>query len=273
MFLYHILILALIQGITEFLPISSSGHLALAHIFTGNDTLMTQEKRLIIDVAVHIGTLFSVLLYFRHDVIAMVKAVATPQTASQGRSLLLKIIIGSIPVILGGYFLKQNLPGWLGSLEIVAWMTLIFGVVLWIADKNPHQYKATEDLSIKDAFLIGLAQMLALIPGVSRSGITMTMGRFLNMSAQEAARFSLFLGMVAISGAGFLAGLDVLDMDNVSFGFDVLIAVLLSFISGLAAISLMLSWLEKHGFGIFVLYRVLLGGGLLIMIYALPQIM
>lgn len=272
MFLYHILILALIQGITEFLPISSSGHLALTHIFMGNDQLLSQNQRLLIDVAVHVGTLFAVLVYFYKDVLAMLKAALSPQKQSEGRNLLLKIIIGSIPVILAGYFVKQYLPNWLGSLEIVAWMTLIFGVVLWVADRNPNQFKTSEDLTLKGAFAIGCAQVLALIPGVSRSGITMTMGRFLKMSASEAARFSLFLGMVAISGAGFLGTLDLLDMQDLDFGMDILVAIVLSFISGLAAITLMLSWLQKNGFGIFILYRIVLGGGLLILIYGFPNL-
>jgi len=265
--LYHIIILALIQGITEFLPVSSSGHLVLFHhILEGSVANLCWEDNRLIDVAVHVGTLFSVLVYFRQDLLSMAQGALCKN--AEGSKLLKHIIIASIPVILAGLVLNILKPDFLCLLEIVAWTTLIFGIVLWVADKYFPDTKKLSDLNTKDAFLIGLAQMLALIPGTSRSGITMTAARFLGFSRVEAAHFSLLLAIVAISGAGFLSVIDLVHADNLELGFDFIIAAVLAFISGWIAISLMMKWLAKASFLPFVLYRIVLGGILLFLIYS-----
>lgn len=270
MILYHIIILAVIQGLTEFLPVSSSGHLGLFHCFIDQCDQWDAEN-ITMDIAVHVGTLFSVLLYFWRDVVKMfigVKDIGTGKAKTDNANLLLFVLISSIPVIVAGLVLKIFEPDWLKTLHVIAWATIIFGVVLWWADAKTTATREIKDLTFKDAILVGLAQMLALIPGTSRSGITMTAARFLGFSRTESAHYSLLLAMVAISGAGALIGLDLIKEADVQLGINALIAVVFSFISGLIAISLMMKFLEKCTFTIFAIYRIILGGGLLILLYA-----
>lgn len=258
MSLFHIVILALVQGITEFLPISSSGHLVLAHEVIGKTV-----DDLTMDVAVHVGTLAAVLLYFYKDVLRMLCTLK----GGGDKKLILAIIIGSLPVVAAGFIIHLTGPDWTRSLYLTAWCTLIFGIILGLADKYKPAEKSLDQLTIKDAFLIGLAQMLALIPGTSRSGITMTAGRMLGFNRADCARFSLLLATVAISGAGTLGGFDLMQSGNIDLGIDILLAAILAFLSGLAAIALMMRWLEKASFMPFVIYRVILGLLLLGLLY------
>lgn len=266
MLLYHIVILALIQGISEFLPISSSGHLVLTHYLLGESEpdLCWQQNRLL-DVAVHVGTLLSVMIYFRKDLLSIVKHLNKPKSSEF--KLGGHIILASLPVIIIGFILQQFQFSFMCLLEVMAWMTLIFGVVLYFADKFDMK-RNLSDMRLGHAFFIGLSQALALIPGVSRSGITMTSARFLGFNRVDAAKFSLLLSIVAISGAGTLSGLEIIETKNYAFTFDILVAVILAFISGLIAITLMMKWLAKASFLPFVIYRVLLGFLLLGLIYS-----
>ena len=266
----HILLLALVQGITEFLPVSSSGHLVLTHYLLGGgsvDLCFTQNRML--DIAVHVGTLFSVLVFYRRDVAALLRGVFAPGTggAAGGRKLIAYLVLASLPVIAAGFALHAAQPDFLCSLKLMAWMPLIFGIVLWIADRTPREDKTVEAMGWRDALLIGAAQILALLPGTSRSGITMITGRFLGYSRTEAARFSILLALVAISGAGVLTGKDVVESGDFAFGLDIALAVLFSFFAGWAAIALMVKWLERSSFKPFAVYRILLGGGLLVWLY------
>ncbi len=266
MIFYHIILLAIIQGISEFLPISSSGHLVLTHALLDGETsnLCWVENRMM-DVAVHVGTLLSVLIYFRRDIFGMAKNAFVVQ--SNDSKLLRYIIIASLPVIFIGLLLQLWQPSLLCSLKVMAWMTLIFGVVLGFADTFKTN-KTLLNMSHSNALIIGLSQALALIPGVSRSGITMTSARFLGFSRVDAAKFSLLLSIIAISGAGFLTSLDLIQTDNLSFGIDIAFAIIFSFIFGYIAISLMMKWLTTSTFKPFVIYRILLGTGLLILLYS-----
>lgn len=269
MSLFSIIILALVQGITEFLPISSSGHLIMVHRLFGD--LESWDNRLVLDVAVHLGTLLSVLAYFRKDVWAMLSGamnILRGDISSSGARLDLYVIAASVPVIIAGLILHLTQPSWLLLMNIVALTTLIFGVILWIADRRPAAGKRLDELTLKDALLIGLAQMLALIPGTSRSGITMTAARFLGYSRTESAHFSLLLAIIAISGAGTIAGLELYQSRNITLGLDALIAALISFIAGWVSISLMMKWLERASFTPFAIYRIILGIALLIIINA-----
>lgn len=264
--LYHILILALVQGISEFLPISSSGHLVLTHSILGNNNIdLCWNQNRMIDIAVHVGTLFSVLVYFRKDLIEIFYGALKKN--EHGFLLLKNIIIASIPVVIGGFILNYLQLSILCLVEIMAWMTLIFGIILLIADRF-DQSKTLNDMRGLQAFIIGLSQASALVPGVSRSGITMTSARFLGFSRLEAARFSLLLSIIAIGGAGILGGFDLYQNNNLAFGSDVLIAIGLSFIAGWAAISLMMKWLSKASFLPFAIYRIILGAILLGLIYS-----
>ena len=269
MLLYHIILLAIIQGITEFLPVSSSGHLGLFHCFTDHCNYW-DTKNLTMDIAVHVGTLLSVLTYFWRDVVKMivgVKDIGTGQAKSDNAKLLYFMFISSLPVIIAGFILNILEPDWLKTLHVIAWATILFGILLWWADRKTQSTRTIDNLTIKDALLIGLAQMLALIPGTSRSGITMTAARMLGYSRQESAHYSLLLAIIAISGAGTLIGLDLLKSEDVQLSLDVLIAVILSFISGWIAILAMMKFLEKCTFTIFAIYRVILGGALLTLLY------
>ncbi len=269
MSLYHIVILALIQGITEFLPVSSSGHLVLAHAVMGDNG--GWEENLTLDVAVHVGTLFSVLLYFRKDLKNMFSGLwqlTAKKEKSDGLKLLLLILVGSVPVILAGLALHFLKPEWLRSVEVIGWTTLLFGLLLWAADKLKPSEKTFEQLTYKDVALIGLAQALALIPGTSRSGITMTAARWLGFKRTDAARFSLLLAMAAISGAGTLQGIGLIKSGDLMLGLDALIAAAMAFIAGWVSIDLMMKWLAKATFTPFVIYRIVLGVLLLGLIYS-----
>jgi undecaprenyl-diphosphatase len=270
MLFYHIIILALVQGITEFLPVSSSGHLVLAHEFiNGGEAGDRWGADLTMDVAVHVGTLFSVLLYFRKDI---AKIFCGAFKAAKGNSdsndlrLGISVLIASAPVIAAGLTLEVLEPQFLRSPAVIAWTTLLFGILLWVADRFFPAEKQLENLTYTNALWVGLAQVLALVPGVSRSGITMTAGRFLGFSRTESARFSLLLAIIAISGAGTLQVFELIASRNLALGMDVLLAMVLAFFSGLAAISLMMRWLSKATFTPFAIYRVVLGGLLVILL-------
>lgn len=269
MIFYHIILLAIIQGLTEFLPVSSSGHLGLFHCFTDQCDQWDAEN-LTLDIAVHVGTLLSVLLYFWRDVFRMMvglRDIGTGKTKTSESRLLAFVLVSSIPVILAGLILHVLEPDWLKTLHVIAWSTIIFGIVLWWADKKTDTGKTIDQMSFKDAIFIGLSQMLALIPGTSRSGITMTASRMLGYDRTESARYSMFLAMVAISGAGALISLSLIKDGNLELGLNALIAASFSFISGIIAIHLMMKFLEKSTFTIFAVYRIILGGALLILLY------
>ena len=264
--LYHILILALIQGLTEFLPVSSSGHLVLTHHLLGEGkTDLCWETNRMIDVAVHVGTLLSVLVYFWRDLWDMARNLFNFKSTEF--KLITHLGLASIPVILAGLIIHKIEPSFLCMIEVMAWMTIIFGIVLWVADKYFDETKTLDQMNYFQATLVGLSQCLALIPGTSRSGITMTAARFLGFKRTEAARFSLLLSIVAISGAGFLTSLDLIESGNMSLGSDVLTAIALSFLAGWGAIALMMRWLQKSTFTPFAIYRIILGIIILTVLY------
>ena len=271
MLFYHIIILALIQGITEFLPISSSGHLVLFHEFITTNNDIYRNENFMMDVAVHVGTLFSVLLYFRNDVYTMFCGLNNIITGNKNNAdirLILYVFISSLPVVIAGFIFYKFAPVWLRSIEVIAWTTLIFGIILWWVDKIKPVERTIKTLNVWDALWIGCAQILALIPGVSRSGITMTAARWFGFTRTESARYSLLLAIISISGAGVLNGIDLLKINDSALTFDVFIAAFLAFISGFIAISIMMRWLERASFALFAAYRVILGLGLLGIIYS-----
>ena len=262
--LLHLTVLALVQGITEFLPISSSAHLVLVPVLTGWD-----DQGLILDVAVHVGTLFAVLVYFWRDIMLMVVGAVQLVTGrwTEGARLALLVVVASVPALAAGFALHALAPDLLRSVEVIAWATLGFGLLLWLSDRIGGIARRVEALRFGDAVLIGLAQALALIPGTSRSGITMTAGRFLGMARDEAARFSLLLSIPTILGAGAVGALDIYEAGDVALGTDAALAAGLAFLSALIAIALMMRWLRHASFTPFVIYRLLLGIGLLVYLY------
>ncbi|WP_439121933.1 undecaprenyl-diphosphate phosphatase [Marivita sp.] len=266
MALTHLLILALIQGVTEFLPISSSGHLILLPNLTG---LTDQGQAL--DVAVHVGTLVAVVLYFWSDVKVVTTGVgrlARGRIDTQGAFWALCLLIATIPVVLCGLALK--LSGYndvLRSTAVIGWTMLIFGVVLYWADQSGPTVKKAANWSIKDAAIMGLWQALALIPGTSRSGITITAGRQLGYDRESAARLAMLMSIPTILASGTLLGVEVAQEANMAILRDAAIAAVFAFLAALAALTLMMRLLKSVSFTPYVIYRVVLGVILLIIAY------
>jgi undecaprenyl-diphosphatase len=249
----HIFLLSAIQGVTEFLPISSSSHLI---IFA--DYANFKDKSLSIDVSLHIGSFIAVLTYFHKDLTNFIK----------NKDLFYKIILASIPVMLFGFFLVQNnLIEKLRNIEVIGWTTLIFGILLFISDKYKLEKKIDNNFNYKSAIFIGLFQILSLIPGVSRSGISITAARFLNFKRFDAAKISFFLSIPTL-GAVSIFGLKnlILSEDLILSSFN-LASILFSFIFSLVTINYFLKYIKYFSLNIFVIYRVVLGIILLTITY------
>lgn len=262
--LLHLVVLALVQGITEFLPISSSAHLVLVPALTG-----WEDQGLIIDVAVHVGTLAAVTVYFRRDIAVMVVGFLKLLIGrwTPGGRLALLVAWATIPAVAAGAALHATMPQGIRSIEVIAWTTIVFGIALYAADRLSLQVRKVEHVGWAAALFVGVAQALSLIPGTSRSGITMTAGRLIGMERTEAARLSLLMSIPTILGAGTLAGLDLAEAGDAALTGDAILAAVLAFAAALAAIWALMRWLKFAGFGPFVVYRLLLGAGLLWWIY------
>ena len=265
----QILILAAIQGITEFLPISSSGHLILVPNFIG-----LMDQGLMMDVAVHVGTLAAVIIYFWRDILGMIIALFRifQQMVNHRKFdaefwLFCKLVIATLPTIMAGFYVNKYMGADLRTLELIGWTTLSFGILLFIADKINMTVRKMEHISFRGAFFIGLMQAVALVPGTSRAGITMTAARFLGVERQDAARFSLLLSIPTIIGAGVLKGFELSETENTVLIYDVLMLAGFSFLFALVAISLLMVWLRRASFTPFVIYRILLGSMLLGIVY------
>ncbi len=268
-----LLLLALVQGITEFLPISSSGHLILMREFGADAGLDTEganaNAELVMDVALHVGTLLAVILYVWRDLFQIAGGLVQGALGRRegGWHLAWQVALATIPVIIIGFLAKDLLTDNVRTVEIIGWTTLIFGILLWAADRVADKLPL-ENLGYGRALLIGFAQVLALIPGVSRSGICMTMGRAVGLNRVDAARFALLLSIPTILGAGALAGLDLYAAGDVQLEQDALIGGLLAFVSAWLAIIFMMRWLKEATFLPFVIYRLILGAILLSFAYA-----
>lgn len=262
--IYYLLVLAIVQGITEFLPISSSGHLVLVAKF-----IDFSNHSLTLDVAMHVGTLGAVLIYLWRDIGLMFWGVFEFFSGNKtlGGKLFLWLIIGTIPVAGCGYILNQYFPNGIRDIQTIAWMTLIFGVFLMLSDKIGMTFRRIEHLRFADVILISIVQVLALIPGTSRSGVCITAGRFLGMERAAAARFSLLLSIPAILGAGSLKGYDLWQSDNLIMTDAAFLAAVIAFLVAFISIFLMMAWLRKSSLTPFAIYRILLGGLLLVAPY------
>jgi len=260
----QILVLAIVQGITEFLPISSSGHLILIPALTG-----WPDQGIAMDVMVHVGSLVAVLVYFWRDCLGLVRGglnLLRGRLTDEGR-MAIYILLATIPAMVFGLYLKASgMSATLRSVEIIAWNAIIFGVVLYVADRVGKRLKKMEDMTLAPAMMIGVAQALALIPGTSRSGITMSAARLLGFERPEAARFSFLLGMPAISAAGLVTVLEFVEAGE-GIPTDALLAAFLTFFSALAAIALLMAVVKRTSFLIFVLYRFALGLVLFALLY------
>jgi undecaprenyl-diphosphatase len=260
----HILVIAIIQGVTEFLPISSSGHLVLIPHLTS-----WPDQGRLMDVAVHVGTLAAILIYCWRSLFRMLAGVVLilRGRSNDGFRQFSLLIVATLPVVIAGYGMAKYLNTPLRGVEVVAWATLGFGILLWVVDRTAMTVRQIAHLTFRDALIIGLAQVLALIPGTSRAGITMTVGRLLGMERAAAAEFSLLLAIPAILGAGLLEGQTLYSSGNLALTKDAAIAAGLAFVTALIAVTLMMAWLKRASFAPFVMYRVVLGVGLLSWIY------
>jgi undecaprenyl-diphosphatase len=260
--LFQLILLAVIQGITEFLPVSSSGHLILLPELT---SLADQGQAL--DVSVHLGTLGAVILYFWRDVreaAGGVPRLVRGQLDTPGARLAFLLLVATIPAVVVGYLLKSSgVIDMLRSAFVIGWTMLIFGVVLWWADQRGAEVKQAEDWTLREAWLLGLWQAVALIPGTSRSGITITGARFLGYARADAAKVAMLMSIPVILASATLLGVDVIRDGDLGKLTDLAIATALAFLSALLALVLMMRLLRSVSFTPYVIYRVVLGVGLI----------
>jgi undecaprenyl-diphosphatase len=270
--LLHIAVVAIVQGLTEFLPISSSGHLILAWQALEQGTgqpVPPESQQLVMDIAVHVGTLGAVMAYLWREIWLILRGVglAARGRPSPGLRLLGLIVIATIPVIIAGFLLDMFVGTALRSAEIIGWAFIIFGLLLYIVDRISLTVKRMEHVGLGSALFVGFAQALALIPGTSRAGITMTAARMLGYERVDAARFSMLLSIPTIVAAGALAGYKIYKTENISLGLDAVLGGALAFVVALLAILAMMSWLKRASFTPFVIYRVIFGIFLLAVFY------
>jgi undecaprenyl-diphosphatase len=248
----EVLILSAIQGISEFLPISSSAHLILVSSLYDFKT-----SSLLIDISLHLGSLFAIIYFFRKDLLDV----------KNNKRLLSLIIVGSIPLIIVGYILySTGIIHELRNIKIIAWTTLIFGVILFIADKNRFDKKISSNLNLQSILFISLFQILSLVPGVSRAGITITAARILKFNRVDSSKISFLLSIPALGGASFLGLKDVVDQ-SIEFNYLVIIAIISSFIFSFMTVKFFLIYINKFSMNAFVIYRILIALILFSIIY------
>ena len=248
----EILILSAIQGISEFLPISSSAHLILISNFYDFKT-----SSLLIDISLHLGSLFAIMFYFKKDLFDL----------KNNKRLLGLIIVGSIPLMIFGYILhSSDLIYFVRNVEIIAWTTLFFGFILYFSDQSKIKKNISKNLNLKSIIFIGIFQILALIPGVSRAGITITAARFLNFNRVDSTKISFLLSIPALIGASSLGITDAFK-ETLEISYLSIIAIVLSFLFSFITVKYFLKYVNNFSLNIFVIYRVFLGIILLLIIY------
>ena len=249
----EVLILSFIQGITEFLPVSSSSHLLIISEFSN-----FKNQSLSLDVSVHIGSFIAVIVYFYKEIINFV----------ENKDLFFKIFFSSIPVMILGFFLvKTNLIDELRNIKIIGWMTIIFGILLYISDKFKLDKNISSDFNFKTALIVGLFQVISLVPGVSRSGITITAARLLNFKRYDAAKISFLLSIPTLGAVSLFGINNIITSNDLLFSKLNLISIILSFFFSLITIKFFLKYLKEFSLKIFVIYRVILGLIILFLAY------
>ncbi len=248
----EILILSAIQGISEFLPISSSAHLIIV-----SSLYDLKASSLLIDISLHLGSLLAIIFFFRKDLFDI----------KNNQKLLSLIIIGSIPLIIFGYILHSTeLIHLLRNIKVIAWTTLIFGIFLYFSDQKKIYKNISSNLNIKSIVFIGMFQILALIPGVSRAGITITAARLLSFNRVDSGKISFLLSIPALAGASFL-GLKDIPNESIEINLLVIIAIILSFLFSYLTVKFFLRYLNRFSLNIFVIYRITIALILLSIIY------
>ena len=250
--LLEIFLLSIIQGVSEFLPVSSAAHLIIA-----SNIYEFTNQSLLIDISLHLGSLLAILFYFKEDIFDL----------NKNKNLFYKIAIGTIPLILFGYLLySTDIIHQLRNIKVIAWATLFFGILLYIADKNKFLKKIDTDFNMKSVLIISFFQVLALIPGVSRAGITITAGRILGFDRTDSTKISFYLSIPALLGASTL-GIKDLFKENIDFNLLVLVGVFLSFLFSLITIKIFFKFIKNFSLNVFVIYRIFLAIILFYIIY------
>ncbi len=248
----EILILSAVQGISEFLPISSSAHLILISNFYN-----FSSSSLFIDIGLHLGSLFAIIYYFKQDLLNL----------KDNQKLLVLILVGSIPLIIFGYILySTDIINLLRNTEIIAWTTLFFALVLFFSDKRDTNHNISTSLNIKTILFIGLFQILALVPGVSRTGVTLTAARFLKFNRVDSSKIAFLLSIPALAGASFL-GLKNAIQQSIELNYLLLIAIILSFIFSFVTVKYFIKYVSNFSLTIFVIYRIFVSLVLFLIIY------
>ena len=251
--LIEILILSATQGISEFLPISSSAHLILV-----SNLYDLKTSSLLIDISLHLGSLLAIIFYFSRDLINL----------RHDQKLLKLIIIGSIPLVIFGYILHTTGSiHLLRNIKVIAWTTLLFGIILFFADQKKIDKNISENLSIKSIIFIGFFQIFALIPGVSRAGIAITAARFLKFNRVDSSKISFLLAIPALTGASFLGLKDALNQ-TIEINYLILVSIVLSFLFSYMTVKFFLSYINKFSLNIFVIYRIVISLVLFYIIYS-----
>ena len=249
----EVLILSAIQGISEFLPISSSAHLILV-----SSLYEFKSNSLIIDISLHLGSLFAIIYFFRNELLDI----------KNNKRILSLIILGSIPLFIVGYILHSTgIIYSLRNIKIIAWTTLVFGILLYIADKNRFDKKISTNLNFQTIFFISIFQILSLIPGVSRAGITITAARILKFNRLDSSKISFLLSIPALAGASFI-GLKDLINEPIDFNYLIIIAILGSFIFSFITVKFFLIYINKFSMNAFVIYRIIIALILFFIIYS-----
>ncbi len=248
----EIIILSAIQGISEFLPISSSAHLILVSSFYDFKT-----SSLLIDISLHLGSLFAIIYYFREELFNL----------RNNQKLLILILIGSIPLIIFGYIIYSiELIHLLRNIKVIAWTTLLFGIILFFADQRKTNQNISTNLNIKTIIFIGFFQIFALIPGVSRAGVTLTAARFLKFNRVDSSKIAFLLSIPALTGASFL-GLKDAFKQSIEINYLLIIAIILSFFFSYVTVKFFLNFINKFSLNIFIIYRILVSLILFFIIY------
>ena len=261
--LIQIIVLALVQGLTEFLPISSSAHLILVPVLTD-----WPDQGLSFDIAVHVGTLIAVIVYFRAELIVMTRdwlVSLTGRASTRSSRLAWAVLFGTVPVGLAGLLGKSYVEAYLRSPLVIAIATIVFGVLLWVAYIRGRRQRDEYDMGWLDVAIVGCAQVLALIPGTSRSGITITAALLRGLTAEAAARFSFLLSIPVIALAGLLLAKDAVEANHVWIWQDLLLGTAISAVAAYICIVYFLRLLNRIGMTPFVIYRLLLGAVLLVL--------
>lgn len=258
MSLFHLFVLAVVQGITEFLPISSSGHLILLPM-----AMDLPDQGLAVDVAVHVGTLAAVMLFFRREIVRLWHGagdVLRRRFATPDARLLLLLAIATVPVVVAGLILKvTGLAEAMRSVAVIGWAMLLFGLLLYWADQRGATHRVFDDWSLRDAVVMGLWQAVALIPGTSRSGITITASRMLGFDRGDGARIAMLMSVPTIIASGALLGIEVVGDADWTTLRDGAIGAALAFAAAYAALAIMMRLLRSVSYTPYVIYRVVLG--------------